>query len=301
VSDLRVLVTGCAGMLGWSICESLQRDMAVTGIYHETPPPPSLQETYQSDVRDELRVKRLMERLRPDVIIHCAGLINVDAAEEDFMATRDVNALGTWYLAKHAPAEAKFIYISTDAVFGGRRGNYTETDLPSPLNAYAKTKLEGEWFVQQERENHLILRTNFFGRHHTSKTSFAEWIVGSLAEDNALRMVTDWYFTPAYVDDLVDAIRGLIAADATGIYNVAGGERCSKYEFGVEVARVFGFNESLVTPVHFDQLILRAPRPQDMTLDCSKVAGVLGHPMPSYKDGLRRFHEAWMANEGGAK
>ena len=282
-------------MLGWSICERLQRDMQVTGIYHELAPPPSLEETYQSDVRDELRIKRLMERVCPDVIIHCAGLINVDAAEEDFMATREVNALGTWHLAKHAPPEAKFVYISTDAVFDGKRGAYTENDLPSPLNAYAKTKLEGEWYVQQETDNHLIVRTNFFGQHHTSKPSFAQWIVDSLKSGSGIRMVTDWYFTPTYVDDLVSAIRGLVEADANGIYHVAGGERCSKYEFGVETARVFGFDESLIVPVHFDQLILRAPRPQDMSLDCSKAAAVLGAEMPSFRSGLRRFRDAWVS------
>jgi len=282
-----VVVTGCAGMLGRAICESLQRDMQVVGIYHETSPSPSLEETYQSDVRDELRVKHLMERFCPDVIIHCAGLINVDAAEEDFMATREVNALGTWYLAKYAPADAKFVYISTDAVFGGDKGGYVETDLPCPLNVYAKTKLEGEWFVRQETDDHLIVRTNFFGRNHTSKTSFAEWIVNSLSEKNAIHMVTDWYFTPAYVDDLVVAIRGLIDADVTGIYHVAGSECCSKYEFGLEVARIFGFDESLIMPVHFDQLTLRAPRPQDMSLDCSKAAAVLGSPLTNYIDGIR--------------
>jgi len=280
-------------MLGWSICESLQRDMQVTGIYHEIPPSPSLQETYQSDIRDELRVKRLMERLRPNVIIHCAGLINVDAAEEDFMATREVNALGTWHLAKHASTETKFIYISTDAVFGGKQGNYTETDLPLPLNAYAKTKLEGEWFVQQECENHLILRTNFFGRHHTRKSSFAEWIVNSLASGNCIRMVTDWYFTPAYVDDLAAAIRGLIDADSTGIYHVAGGERCSKYDFGLEVARVFGLDASLIERVHFADLSLRAPRPRDASLDCSKAAALLGHPLSDYRDGICAMYADW--------
>ena len=293
MTDKRVLVTGCAGMLGWTICEQLQRDMSVTGIYHNELPPATLEETYQTDVRDELRVKRLMERLCPDVIIHCAGLINVDAAEEDYMATRDVNALGTWYLAKHAPPEAKFVYISSDAVFDGRSSMHAETELPLPLSVYAKTKLEGEWFVRQETDNHIIIRTNFFGRHHTGKTSFAEWIVDSLMAKSGIRMVTDWYFTPAFVGDLVDAIRGLVDADAKGIFNVAGGERCSKYEFGLETARVFGLDESLVTPVHFGELIMRAPRAQDMSLDCSKVAEVLGKPMPSFKDGLLRFRDTW--------
>lgn len=289
----KVLITGCAGMLGSALARRMRDSWRVAGLYHDVEPATDMDETHRADITDEFLVRKTVARSRPDVIVHCAGLVNVDGAEDDFTNTREVNALGTRNLVRHAPDETKFVYISTDAVFDGERGGYTETDLPGPLNAYAKTKLEGEWFVTQEAPDHIVARTNFFGRHANGKSSFAEWIVSSLEKGSNIRMVTDWFFSPMFVEDLADALVTLMEGEVRGLYHVAGGERCSKHEFGVELARVFGFDSGLIQPVHFDQMVFKARRPRDMSLDCGKAAQALGAPLPSYREGLRRLKDLW--------
>jgi dTDP-4-dehydrorhamnose reductase len=288
--ERRVLVTGCAGLLGDAICRSFANTSRVIGVYHDTIPSVDLPESYRVELTDEYAIQQTIRRSHPDVVFHCAGMVNVDAAEDDFDAARDVNALATRTIARHLSDDAVMVYISTDSVFDGRQGGYREDDLVRPLNNYAKSKLEGEWFVEQEAARHLIVRTNFFGRR-TGGGSFADWLADSLSHRRPVRMAVDWRFSPIFVDDLVSALDALVSADVRGRMNVAGGAPCSKYEFGVALAEEYGLDRSLVEPVHFSQLSFGAPRPQDMSLDVSKAETLLGRSLPSYVEGLRCMRE----------
>lgn len=289
------LVTGAAGMLGAEFCRRLAPEWRVVAL-DRRPAVGWADDAFEADITDEFGVKRVLERSRPDLVVHCAALVDVDGAEEDFAAgARAVNALGTRNVARHTPSVATLVYISTDSVFDGKGAPYVETDLPSPLNAYAKTKLEGEWFARQEAERALVVRTNFFGRHHDGTSSFAEWIMASLSSGSPIRMAEDWWYTPVYSGHLVDAVLAMVREGLTGLYHVAGSRRCSKLEFALALADAFGFDRSLIEPVRFGQLSFRAPRPQDMSLDCSKVQRDAGIRLPGYDEGVRRLREAWEA------
>jgi dTDP-4-dehydrorhamnose reductase len=288
--ERRVLVTGCAGLLGDAICRSLADTSRVIGVYHDTIPSVDLPESYRVELTDEYAMQQTIRRSHPDVVFHCAGMVNVDSAEEDFDGAREVNALATRAIARHLPDDAVMVYISTDSVFDGRRGGYREDDVVRPLNNYAKSKLEGEWFVEQEAAEHLIVRTNFFGRKNGGG-SFADWLHDSLSHHRTVRMAVDWRFSPIFVEDLVSALDALVSAGVRGRMNVAGSAPCSKYEFGAALANEYGFDASLVEPVHFSQLSFSAPRPQDMTLDVSNAEALLGRSLPSYVEGIRRMHE----------
>lgn len=291
--ERRILITGAAGMLGGALCRHYAGSAHVIGAYHRAEPTAPCDESYRMDVTDEFTVKRVMERSHPGLVIHCAGLINVDAAEEDYAATREVNAIGTRNVARHVPEEAVLVYISTDSVFDGARGGYVESDLPCPPNNYAKSKLEGEWFAMQEAAEHLVVRTNIFGRSDGGGPSFAEWVHDSLASGQQIRMVTDWMFSPILVESLCDAIEDMLRAGARGLYHVAGGVACSKYDFGATMAEICGLDAGLITPVFFEQLSFKARRPRDMSLDCSKAEAVLGRPLPRYDEGIRQLSESW--------
>ena len=288
----KILITGCSGLLGGALCQQMKNKYHLIGLFHQEMVPNFLDESLSADIRDEAFVEEILGRYHPDIIVHCAALVNVDACEDSYELAREVNALGTRNLARHAPSEAKFVYISTDAVFDGKKGNYTETDLPCPLNNYAKTKLEGECFVQQESNNYLIIRTNFFGKHLNTKRSFAEWVLNSLINKEPIKMITDWYFSPIFVDDLVKIIGRLLEADAKGLYHVGGSKKCSKYEFGIKLAEIFGLDSSLIEPVFFKQMSFKAKRPRDMSLNGAKTEKELASKLPSYKEGLKRFYDS---------
>ena len=282
----RVLVTGCSGMLGSALSARFATTSHTIGADIVEPSSVVCADRHALDITDEAACARVIAEAAADVIVHCAALVDVDRAEADYSAARTVNALGTRNVARHARAGEKLVYISTDSVFDGRRGNYSETDLPCPVNNYAKSKLEGEWFVQLEAENHLIVRTNFFGGSSAGKPSIASWIRDTLAEGGSPTLADDWVFSTLFVDHLVDAIVALVDADARGLYHVAGSEACSKYEFGVEVARAWGLDPSGIERCAFADLSLSAPRPRDASLDCSKAAAFLGRALPTYREGI---------------
>jgi dTDP-4-dehydrorhamnose reductase len=277
-------------MLGSELAERFAMAYHVIGTYHSEPASVACAESRKLDVTDEAACQRTITEAAPDLVIHCAGLVDVDRAEADYALAREINALGTRNIAKSIPDGAKLVYVSTDSVFDGRRGGYTENDLPCPVNAYAKTKLEGEWFTRLMSENHLIVRTNFFGGFSATKPSIASWIVNTLSEGGSLALVDDWVFSTLYVNHLVDAILALLGADACGLYHVAGSEPCSKYEFGVEVARAWGLDASRIERSRFADLALAAPRPRDASLDCSKAAALLGKALPSFREGIQPMY-----------
>ena len=286
---MKVLVTGCSGMLGSAICYLLQDKCSLLGSYHQTPPPKFIARTLCADLCDTSQVDEMLNRSDPDVLIHCASLTNVDLCEADYYKTRQVNVVATRNLVEHRGSNTFFIYISTDSVFDGGRGNYSETDLPSPLNNYAMTKLEGEWAVQQGFPNYLILRTNFFGFRSRANPSSAEWILYSLLNEKPIRMITDWYFSPIFAGDLAKIVSKLVQSDIRGLYHVAGGEKCSKYAFAVQLAQTFSCDKSLIEPASFRDFSFRARRPKDMSLNSAKVMKELKIELPSYGEGLQRF------------
>lgn len=286
-----ILITGIGGLLGSNIYFMLREKYQVSGINHSEPFFPMSDNFFLADICDEIKIKDIIKSVDPDILIHCASLTNVDECETDFSFTRKVNAIGTNNLASNCGKNTKFVYISTDAVFDGKKGNYVEVDLPSPLNNYAKTKLEGEWFVQQATDNYLILRTNLFGWGNQNKLSFGEWVFDSLSKHISIRMIKDFFFTPILVNDFAGAIDQLIEHNAKGIYHVAGTEKCSKYEFGVALADIFGLDGNLIKPVLMDEFNFKAKRPRDMSLNCEKIENEWGIDLPDYKQGLKKYYE----------
>jgi len=247
---------------------------------------------FQADLSDEKTATDLIVSLRPDVVIHCAALADVDACELRPEAATRINVGMTGHLLEGASRlRARMVYISTDHVFDGEKGNYCEEDPPAPVNLYARTKLEAEKLVLGAGEQHLVVRTNIYGWNFQNKQSLAEWILARLETGQRVPGFSDVYFSPILVNDLSDWLLRMIAANLGGLYHVSGGEGLSKMEFAVRLARVFGLGETLVDSVRLQDAQLRTPRPRNLTLDTTKIRTALGTAMPGVDGGLRRFKE----------
>jgi dTDP-4-dehydrorhamnose reductase len=131
------------------------------------------------------------------------------------------------------------------------------------------------------------VRTNFYGWGTSVRMSFSDWILRALHAGEPLTMFTDVYFSPLFVDDLTDATFALLQRGVTGVVNVAGGERLSKYEFALRTAEAFDLPAGKVRATSVEHAALRAQRPKDMSLDVSRAVAALGRPMPSAREGLR--------------
>jgi dTDP-4-dehydrorhamnose reductase len=287
---LKLAVTGLSGLLGLNAAVALRDGHEVCGAYLDHGV--SLRDVAASriDVSDAAGVRRWIESERPDAVLHAAGLTNVDACETNPALAERLNVDVAGYVAAAASGVgASLIHVSTDHLFDGREALYGEDHPPSPLNVYARTKLAAEHRVRDHHERPYIIRTNFYGWGHPGRQSFSDWILACLRKGERLRMFHDVYFTPILINDLVSVLGHLIERAQPGTYNVAGGERLSKYEFGVALASTFGLDAGLVEAVSVETFAFKARRPHDMSLATAKVERVVGYPMPKAADGIDRL------------
>ncbi len=278
---MKILITGAHGLLGTKLMKILSKKFDVIGTDIKD-------SDYQLDISIKKKVIVLFNKIKPDIIIHCAAYTDVDGCEINKKQAYNVNVIGTKNIAKASELiNAKLMYISTDFVFDGKKGNYNEKDKPNPLSYYAQTKYEGEKFVR-EHPNHLIARSSvLYGYNHENDNfNFTKWIIDSLKEGKQLRIVTDQINSPTLIDDIAYALIKLF--DKNGIYNVVGPEAMSRYGFAVKIAEVFGFDKKLITPITSKEFPQKAVRPKDVSLDISKIKK-LGIKMSNVKKGAMKI------------
>jgi len=288
----RILITGGSGLLGSNTAGAAAEDFEVYATYNShVSQIPGCQFVYL-DIADKRQVLSVFKKVKPNLVIHTAGLVNVDYCEEHEDEVWMLNVDGTENVALATKeVGAKMVYISTDSVFDGKKGMYNEEDIPNPLTVYARTKLAGEERVQHLLPDSVIVRTAFYGWSLHGRGSLAEWVVDSLREGKRLKMWSDAFFTPILVNNLAEVLLAMYQQDLSGIYHVGGRERCSKYAFGQELARAFGLDENRIEPSSMDEAGLRAPRPRDPSLDSTKVSRVIDTKLLDIKSGIAWFRE----------
>ena len=288
----KLLITGASGLLGKKIVELAQNDFTITPI-HKTRPLHS--SSVKLDVTESLAVLNLLNKLEPDVVIHTASETNVDKCEIEKEHAWKINAEGTRNLAEACQnVNAKLVYASTDYVFDGEKGMYTEEDKPNPVNYYGVTKLEGEKQVIEQCKNYAILRTSVLFGWHPWKQNFATWIINKLKQQQEIMVVEDHYNTPTLADNLAEMAVEIAKNDLQGIYHASGSERISRYEFGKRIARTFNLDPDLIRPVKMSQLTAWiAKRPRDSSLNTDKIQKQLKTKPLNITEGLNKMKQ-WM-------
>jgi dTDP-4-dehydrorhamnose reductase len=296
----RILITGISGLLGLNAALQWRETFEIAGHYLSHPVALPGIKTSRLDVEDRSMVFESMRLFRPDFVLHTAGLTNVDRCQLDPFLARRLNVDVTENVATAArETGARLVHISTDHLFMGNRQFCNEKTEPSPVNVYAQTKFEAEQVVQRLCPDALIVRTNFIGWGTSVRTSFTDWILSSLARGTSLKMFTDVFITPILVNDLLDCIVELLNLNVSGILNVAGSERVSKYETGGRTARYFGYSPEQIRPISVEEFPFAAVRPRDMSLSTDRVSTLLSRPMPDLDTSLKRLRqlkdESWPA------
>jgi len=282
---MKVLITGVSGFIGHRITEILKNNNQnqVIGTYFEHKVDIGGCNTIFLDITQEERVKKVFDEIRPDVVVHCAAISEPDRFK-DF--NRDVNVLGTENIVKYC--KSKLIFISTDYIFDGKKGLYTETDEPNPTNYYGKSKFEGERIVERlENGNYVIVRTSLvYGWPEPyQRSNFVVDVIRTLEEGEKFYAFANQYRTPTYVGDLARGVNLLIENDARGIFNLSGGDYLDRYSIAVSTARVFGLNENLIVPEKYD--INVGDKPLKAGLQTKKAEKYLGYKPRSVKEGLK--------------
>lgn len=289
---MRILVTGASGLLGLNLAlEAASAGHLVYGVAHQHVPHTDRFTVLQADLLASDALSRLLEQTQPDWVIHCAALAHVDACEEDPALAQHINAQIPGKLAQLvARGGARLVHISTDAVFDGQRGDYTEDDLPNPLSVYARSKLAGEQAVAEANPAAMIARVNLFGWSMNGRRSLAEFFVNNLQAGRQVNGFTDVIFCPLLVNDIAGLLLRMLARDLHGLYHVVSRECISKYEFGLRLADQFGLDSDLIRPISVADSGLKAVRSPRLSLDTHKLSTDLGQLPPEISPAIRRFY-----------
>jgi len=293
----RYLIAGAGGMLG----TALRRVLLERGDEPACPPESGFDITDKDAVTRE--VTRFAATLRSGergVLVNAAAYTNVEGAEDDSARAYLVNEQGARILAEAATAAGLgFAHVSTDFVFDGSKdGPYLETDEPNPVSVYGASKLAGEIAVFDACPDALTVRTAWvFG---AAGANFVTKVIEAARARGELQVVSDEVGSPTYTVDLATGILGLVDAEAAGLFHLAGsdpsgsGPGVSRYDFALEILSLARLGDVPVEPVAAGTFPVKAARPANSVLDCSKAAG-LGVTMPPWPDALAGFMAEFMA------
>jgi dTDP-4-dehydrorhamnose reductase len=282
----KILITGASGFLGWNLCQVARSEWEVNGIYFQQPIEISGVNTFKLNLTDLDAVRREIDRIAPDAIIHTAAASSPNFCQDNPELSTEINVTASQRLAEIcAAAKIPFIFTSTDLVFYGDKAPYAETDSVDPINLYGEQKLTAEREILAVYPQASICRMPLmFGMAPPTATSFIQPWLRSLNTGETLKLFVDEYRTPV---SAITAAKGLLLAleKSSGILHLGGKERVSRYEFGILLADVFGFDSSLIQPIYQREISMSAPRAADVSMDSSKAI-LLGYHLPELRTEL---------------
>lgn len=292
----KILLTGSSGMLGkdiYSLFNSSNK-FYVFGIDKIKNNQIPVENQFIGDLSDPEFLLNTLNRISPDIIIHCAAIVNLQICETNKELANSIHIEATKILANFDPINTKLIYISTDSIFDGERGNYLETDKTNPLNYYAKSKLLGEEAAKLN-SNHLIVRTNIFGFNIPLKKSLAEWALENFNHKNKIFGFTDIIFNAIYTKFFASILYNLVKKDINGIINLASKNNLSKYSFLKYLESIYLKEHNLIKPNLSSKIEFEIIRPKNTTLNVDKLLSI--SDVPTIEEGIEELVKDYLRSK----
>lgn len=292
---MKILVTGANGLLGQTLVKQLlekKYEVIATGRGPGRLIVAALEGySYKDiDITNGPEVEQFILDEQPSVIVHTAAMTQVDQCELNKQDCYNINVTATRFIIDAAKAiNARFIFVSTDFIFDGNNGPYSEDDEPAPVNYYGGTKLAAENAVMESGLNWAIARTILvYGvAPTTGRINIISWVKQSLESNITIKMVTDHLRTPTFVHDLARGIILIIEKNRSGIYHLSGDQQMTPYDMAIETAKFFGLNEKLIEKSLSPDIKQPAVRPPRTGFDISKAKKDLGFKPMSFEEGLK--------------
>jgi len=295
---MKIMITGSNGLLGQHLTklliETTVHEIIATGRGDSRLPFASAErhKYFSLDVTNGIAVNNFILLHKPNVIIHAAAMTQPDPCEENPVECWNINVTATRFLVDAAKAiDARFIYISTDFVFDGLHGPYKETDEPGPVNYYGSSKLAAEKSVTTSELQWAIIRTVLvYGNILVgNRSNIISWVKENLENNRPIKVVSDQWRTPTYVEDLAKGILLVLEKNVTGIYHVSGEQGMSPYDMAVATADYLHLDKSLMTKVNADTFTQPARRPLHTGFVIDKAKKELGYQPISFKEALKKI------------
>lgn len=289
-----VLVTGSNGLLGQKITDLYlqhpEKRLVATGSGPSRHPKSGAFEYAEMDIANHQQVLDVIRKYKPQTIIHCAAMTNVDACETQHEACDLLNVTAVRYLLEAAKeTQSEFVYVSTDFIFDGKDGPYDETGKPAPLSYYGQSKWEAEKLVMQYPYTWSIARTVLvFGVvNDMSRSNIVLWAKGALEKGDPIKVVNDQFRTPTLAEDLAMGCFLMEDQNAQGIYNISGKDFMGIDELVKRVGAFYGLPTDKISTVSSDTLNQPAKRPPVTGFKLYKAISQLGYDPHSFEEGLQ--------------
>lgn len=287
---MKLLITGASGLYGSKLAQlALAKNFEV---YSSDVQALTVYGNYvKMDITDKALVDSTFQLIEPDVVVHAATLTDVDKCETNQPLAWKINVEGTKNIVDAARATGSFlIYISTDYVFSGEKGNYKEIDIPNPINYYGLTKLKAEEIVKTQDQYFIGRPSVIYGSTPAAgKVNFVLWVIETLRKGGRVKIVTDQWNTPTLNTNLAEMTLEVAERRLTGTYHLCGATRVSRYEFTQLIADAFDLDKSLIDSALSSQFTWPAKRPMDSSLDTSKAQQTLQNKPLEMVEALKRL------------
>lgn len=297
---MKLMITGAHGLLGQKLAlvaaqesdaEILLTDIAATTFFRN-----QRFDYEQLDVTARGDVKSLVSQYRPDVIVNTAAMTDVDACESDRELAWRVNVDGLKNLLIPARKldRCHVVQISTDYVFDGRERVYTEKSRPNPISYYGKSKLAAENALLSSGVSGTVVRTQvLYGTGYQVRRNFVAWVLAMLEKRQPFRVVDDQVGNPTLADDLAYAVLRIAERARIGLYHVSGPEAVDRLRFAREIARIFGFDGSLISPTTSEEIGQAANRPRNSAFITLRFESEFHYRLSDVRQGLLRLYQQY--------
>ncbi|MCO6429964.1 MAG: SDR family oxidoreductase [Deltaproteobacteria bacterium] len=291
---MRFVLTGATGYLGSFLARSLlQSRHDVLSLSRSSHPLFHKEAAFQEEFCDAHIAEECeaqIELFKPDVFIHAAAMASAEKCEQHPTEAHRVNVSFTASVLAAARAQGAYLcYISSDLVYDGAAappGGFAEDHEPLPRSVYASTKRDAEKLVFEYEKGCVLRLSLLYGAPIGEKKGGLDWMLSAFSEGRSVTLFSDEWRTPLYVGDACGIIIRLASSQPLGIYHCGGPERISRVEFGTKVCGQFGYDPKLITSCRRADIPSNPPRPEDVSLNCSKILSLLNYRCADIERGL---------------
>ena len=295
---MKVLITGSNGLLGQKLLHKLREDdtveLVATSIGMNRVSEKEGYSYISLDITNENELKKVLMFENPEVIINTAAMTNVDVCEDRKEKCDDLNVNAVKYLSDlSTKINAHLIHISTDFIFDGENGPYSEYDIPNPLSYYGLSKLKSETVLLESNCCWTVLRTIIvFGvAENLSKGNIVLWAKEALEKGDSLNIVDDQFRSPTLAEDLADACILSFKNEKFGIFNASGKDIMSIYDMVERIAKYYNFSTNQLNRITTATLNQKAIRPLKTGFIIDKSIKELGYNPHSFEESLKIINE----------
>lgn len=283
----KLIIIGAEGLVGSAVSEVFtKKGYSPVRADHDV----STESVY-CDITNESSVRELLSGADRNIIILAAALSNVEYCEEHPEESERINLGGLSKIIKYMKPADKLVFFSSDYVFDGTCGPYSEDDEPNPLCIYGRHKRIAEHIVKDSVKDHLVIRTTWVYGPERKGKNFVLSLARRLRSGESVKVPSDQKGSPTYSINLAEVLEALIRKNKKGTYNIVGPDVTDRYSFAMEVCRVFDLPEEKVIPVETKDLGQKAKRPLDAGLTTGKIEKDACIPLVPYGEGLRIMKE----------